>query len=102
MDGMAMVTTLKSNAARNTAASITASAYQRPDLMDMACRFAGGVPVGATLLTLIFICLIVGFRALLLDLPHDPPRHSRRGLALPASEPAAQRPLSRAADVAPA
>src|SRR2546422_5967729 len=52
MDGMAMVTTLKSNAARNTAASITASAYQRRELMDMACRFAGSVPVGATLLTL--------------------------------------------------
>src|SRR2546421_2176814 len=52
MDGMAMVTTLKSNAARNTAASTTASAYQRRELMDMACRFAGSVPVGATLLTL--------------------------------------------------
>src|SRR6266849_3340711 len=52
MDGMAMVTTLKSNAARNTAASIRASAYQRLELMDMACRFAGSVPVGATLLTL--------------------------------------------------
>src|SRR5438132_1377063 len=49
MDGMAMVTTLKSNAARNTAASITASAYQRRELVDMTCGFAGGVPVGATL-----------------------------------------------------
>src|SRR2546426_359636 len=36
MDGMAMVTTLKSNAARNTAASITASAYQRRAFMT--CR----------------------------------------------------------------
>src|SRR5437016_4131599 len=51
MDGMAMVTTLKSNAARNTAASITASAYQRRELMGMTCRRAGSVPVGATLLT---------------------------------------------------
>src|SRR5207302_1146564 len=46
-----MVTTLKSNAARNTAASITASAYQRRELMGMTCRRAGSVPVGATLLT---------------------------------------------------
>src|SRR2546425_13078270 len=91
MDGMAMVTTLKSNAARNTAASTTASAYQRRELMDMTCRFAGSVPVGATLLPLIFVMCTVGFRAVLLDLLHDPPRAQPGPQA---SERAARRPRS--------
>src|SRR2546425_6175339 len=79
MDWMAMVTTLKSNAARNTADSITASAYQRRELMDMACRFAGSVPVGATLLTL-------GLHLCRCRLPRTSARPSARPVPGPAEE----------------
>src|SRR2546427_6220597 len=102
MDGMAMVTTLKSNAARNTAASTTASAYQRRELMDMACLFAGSVPVGATLLTLdLHLCHC--------RLPRTSARPSARSATPqpnkagpPASERAARRPLTGATHLAPA